>query len=49
KDLGVLEFNLQTNWLRGMRREQGGEGGEEGEEVLADMKLTAHASTGFAG
>ncbi|GMH78236.1 hypothetical protein TL16_g12787 [Triparma laevis f. inornata] len=49
KDLGVLEFNLQTNWLRGMRREQGGEGDEEGEEELADMKLTAHASTGFAG
>ena len=42
KDLGVLEFNLQTNWLRNLRRKQTagrvGEAGSRGEDDDVKMR-----------
>jgi ATP-dependent RNA helicase DDX1 len=50
RELGALEFNLQTNWLRSVyRKAQEGEG--EG-EMVGEMKIGAkgkHASSMFGG
>jgi len=50
KELGVLEFNLQTNWLRSMYRkvEEEGEEGGGGFDSL-NIESGKHSSAQFGG